>query len=161
MVRFGQFIRLLERLQRPHPVFFMAENVVLRKDDMRVVKDAFGFDWDPINLDALYFSPARRNRHFFTNIPLDFFEYDTPLSELGPTSCLEDGYRIPAHILDPDVKAKVRCAEAFIMKLRLNEGYSCFWWLTILCVRCNRPSVSWPQSFVLMRGHHCECMFSS
>ena len=56
MVRFGMFIRMLERLQRvdmPHcKLFFLVENVVLTGDDLAKVCDAFGLEWDPIELDA-------------------------------------------------------------------------------------------------------------
>jgi hypothetical protein len=56
MIRFGMFIRTLERLQRhdmPHcKLFFLVENVVLFGDDLEQVCNAFGLEWDPIELDA-------------------------------------------------------------------------------------------------------------
>jgi site-specific DNA-cytosine methylase len=56
MVRFGMFIRTLERLQREDmprcKLFFLVENVVLTGDDLEQVCDAFGLEWDPIELDA-------------------------------------------------------------------------------------------------------------
>ena len=110
MVQFAQFIRNIEMLQnadQPHPLFFLAENVWLKGSDLEEVRDAFAFDWDPILLDAQYLSPSRRKRHFFMNIPLLDMDYDGPLSQLGPTSCLEDDFCVPAHLVDPDTTAKV------------------------------------------------------
>ena len=111
MLQFGRTIRLLERLQRSMynvDLFFLAENVWLKGDDLSEVRDAFGFDWDPILLDAFYLSPTRRKRHFFTNIPLDDIDYSGKLSEVGPASCLQSGFCVPAHILDPETTVKVR-----------------------------------------------------
>jgi hypothetical protein len=70
--------------------------------------EAFGMDWDPIALDAQYFSPTRRNRHFITNIPLSDVNFSLPVSMEGPRSCLEDGFFVPAYLIDRDITAKVR-----------------------------------------------------
>lgn len=118
MVRFGQTIRAIEqlqlRLELPHPLFFLAENVVLRKDLMTVRDDGFGFDFDPVILDALYVSPVRRNRNFFTNIPaaLDGFDFSGPASQSSPTCCLEDGFRLAVHWITPNMLAKAQCLMA-------------------------------------------------
>ena len=81
--------------------------MILAGTDLTEVRDAFGLDWDPIALDAQYLSPTRRNRHFFSNIPLPSVDFTTEASMEGPTSCLEDGFVLPAHIVDPGVTAKV------------------------------------------------------
>lgn len=107
MIQFGGFIRKLERLQHNHPVFFLAENVRLQDQDREAVRDAFGFDWDPIQLDALYVSPTRRDRMFLTNVPYQDIDYNCELSHVGPRDCLEEGFCVPAHVLDPNVTAKV------------------------------------------------------
>jgi site-specific DNA-cytosine methylase len=109
MMRFGRAIRMIERLQSPHPLFFVAENVWLSGDDRTKIMEAFGFDWDPIALDAQYLSPARRNRHFLTNIPLPDVDFNSDLSCIGPSSCLKEGFLVPAHIVDPEVTAKAQC----------------------------------------------------
>jgi len=100
LVEMGKFIRILERLQGQQPVYFLVENVVLAGEDLRTVNEAFGMDIDPINIDAKDFSPCRRNRHFWTNIPLENFDY-ADAAPIGPASCLEEGYRLPANLGDP------------------------------------------------------------
>ena len=52
MLQFGRMIRSIERSQRsiersqqPHPLFFLAENVFLRGDDLQAAREAFAFDW--------------------------------------------------------------------------------------------------------------------
>lgn len=96
MLEFARFIRELERLQQPHPLWFLVENVVLRGDDLFVVRDAFGIEWDPVELDALYLSPIRRKRHFFFNFSMQNIDFEGPASESLPACCLEDGFDIPA-----------------------------------------------------------------
>ena len=95
----GKFVRTLERLQHT-PVYYLAENVFLTGSELHEVNAAFGIDWDPINLDAKDFSPCRRNRHFWTNIPLDNFDY-TEGAPIGPASCLAEGYRAVGNVEDP------------------------------------------------------------
>jgi hypothetical protein len=107
MIQFGRFIRTVENLQAPSPLFFLAENVVVSGKDLDAVKDAFGFDWDPITLDALYLSPTRRNRMFVTNIIYSDIDYNSELSLMGPESCLEEGFVVPTHVLTIHVTAKV------------------------------------------------------
>lgn len=119
MIRFGELIRKIERLQHPHPVFFLAENVFLSGHDRTEVMEAFGMDWDPIALDAQYLSPTRRNRHFVTNIPLSDVDFTKEISIEGPSSCLEEGFFVPAHLLDPEVTAKAQCLMA--SKSRIDE----------------------------------------
>lgn len=61
MIHFGSLIRRMERLQQVefdgHRLFFLAENVVFRGDDLETVRSAYGMDWDPIDFDAKYVSP--------------------------------------------------------------------------------------------------------
>ena len=62
LVNFGKFIRRLgfaqmKQFGRELPLFFLAENVMLRGDDLLDVRRAFKFEFDPIEMDALYVSP--------------------------------------------------------------------------------------------------------
>ena len=123
MIRFGELIRKIERLQHPHPVFFLAENVFLSGHDRTEVMEAFGMDWDPIALDAQYLSPTRRNRHFVTNIPLSDVDFTKEISIEGPSSCLEEGFFVPAHLLDPEVTAKVSCAQRTSYAVLIPHSY--------------------------------------
>mmetsp|Transcript_35563 Transcript_35563/g.82595 ORF Transcript_35563/g.82595 Transcript_35563/m.82595 type:complete len:540 (-) Transcript_35563:514-2133(-) len=127
MLRFGQLIRKIEKYQetkydRPHPLFFLAENVFLSGDDLFAVRDAFQFNFDPVALDAMYLSPCRRNRHYFTNIPLQNLDFTALSSTQGPEKCLEDGYFVPAHIVDAESCAKAQCFMA--SKTRIDERSS-------------------------------------
>ena len=93
----GRIVRKLERMQltkwRDRPLFFVAENVQLRDADERnEVTGAFEFDFDPIHLDAQYLSPVRRNRHYWTNIPLASIDYKSKASMMVRT-CVYDSPR--------------------------------------------------------------------
>jgi len=127
MLEFGRFIRKLERLQSPHPLLFMAENVLMKDADLAEAREAFAVDFDPIEFDAAYVSPTRRKRVFFTNIPprlAERFVYDGVESYLGPSSCLETGFKLPAHIVHSEENsiAKANCLMA--SPTRLDERSS-------------------------------------
>lgn len=102
MIRFGKVIRKIEKMQGDHPLFFLAENVVVDHDDLAAVRNAFQTDWDPILFDAQYVSPTRRKRHFVTNIVLEDIPFTGEDSMTGPNSCLEKGFCTAAHLVDPN-----------------------------------------------------------
>ena len=58
-------------------------------------------------------SPTRRDRDFFTNIAYnrskDKLDFSGEDSHVGPESCLEAGYALPAHLVDQETTAKVPC----------------------------------------------------
>jgi hypothetical protein len=114
MLEFGRTIRKIERLQSPHPLLFLAENVILKGDDLEETRNAFGLDFDPITLDAMYVSPTRRKRHFVMNIPLmlDDFDFIGSASTVGPSSCLEEGFKMPGQIVENNLAAKVRTTQS-------------------------------------------------
>ena len=101
MIEFLRMIRNIERRQEI-PLFFLVENVVFTGDDLEAVREASGFDFDPIEVDAMYFSPCCRKRHFITNIPVngiatgavesfDFEPFYEDHNHIPPASCLEEG----------------------------------------------------------------------
>lgn len=124
MLKFGRMIRKIERLQRPNPLFFLAENVILKGDDLEETRDAFGLDFDPITVDAMYLSPTRRKRHFIMNIPLVLgdFDFQGSASEVGPSSCLEEGFKVPGHIIENNFAAKVSTCHMFAVRMGLSSG---------------------------------------
>ena len=77
MPRFGTLIRRIQRMQPKHNVFFLAENTILRNDkeknledgDLETIKASFGVQW-AMDVDAVCFTPGRRNRTYISNIPL-------------------------------------------------------------------------------------------
>ena len=49
---FGCLIRKIEKEQKPHPLFHMAENVCLSGNNLEAVCAPFEIDWHPIRLDV-------------------------------------------------------------------------------------------------------------
>jgi len=94
--RFGTLVAAIRDhpLQRDVPLYFFAENVILRGRDLDEVSIAF--DITPLEVDAHYFSPCRRKRHFFLNYPSNFFDLGGPASESKLSSCLQVGWMHPA-----------------------------------------------------------------
>lgn len=117
MVRFGRLIQEIQQHchQKGHHLLFMAENVPLENDqnepldegDLELVKAAFGLEWS-IDLDAMYFSPARRKRTFLSNIPLDTVQSDY-FEERVSISCLKGCYQYVANIKNPTMIVKANC----------------------------------------------------
>jgi hypothetical protein len=83
MLRFGRLVRkigkqyrVLTSIPRKYPVFFMAENTVLRNSghvslaegDLETIKAAFGTNWE-LTFDSKDVSPCRRKRTYISNIP--------------------------------------------------------------------------------------------
>lgn len=114
MIRFGQLIQSIQAKQQGRPLFFCAENVPIDNDknmpldqgDKSRCQDAFGTKWDPYELDAKYLSPCHRKRYFFSNIPFDCFDYESPLSMVTPACVLEGGYKLAAHHICASTTAK-------------------------------------------------------
>lgn len=133
--RMGEAVQRLQKLQPETKLFFLAENVVFRendkgnenyakeeqpleKEDMAVVIEAFGGPAQcfHINLDSRVHTPVRRNRSYFSNIPIADFHYVDP----HPSSCLEGGFSLVQHIFEPDMEAaKMNCLMA--SKGRLDD----------------------------------------
>ena len=124
LLSFGRRIREIERYQACHVMFFLVETMFVTGDDLTKVREAFELDWDPIALDSQYFSPTSRNRHFLTNIPLVSVDFTTEVSMKGPKSCLENGFVVGAHIVDPDVTAKVSSLIQEVNSATSNKVYS-------------------------------------
>jgi site-specific DNA-cytosine methylase len=121
MFHFAELIKKIHQQQPDHDIFFLAENVVpdngrnvphkeenLKevKENLEQVKDTFGTVWS-IVLDATYFSPVRRKRIFFSNIPLGGDYIEATSSETSLVKCLQDGYQHAAdnEMQNPSVKA--------------------------------------------------------
>ena len=88
-VRFGTFINSVIK----HPqqlgkhVHFFAENVGLKKDDLVVVEEAFDSPLFP--LDAQRWSPCKRERIFFSNLPCPEEPIIDEWSLIGAKACLK------------------------------------------------------------------------
>jgi hypothetical protein len=117
MVQLAKFIRELERLQKPHPLWFFVENTILEEDDLRAVRDALGVEWGPIELDALHLSPIRRKRHYFFNFPMQNIDPNGPAAKSSPDCCLLDGFDIPATLHQNSREASKDIAVAKVRQL--------------------------------------------
>ena len=111
--------------------FYVIENVPLQNDisvplemgDRQQVCDLLNHPWDPVELDAQYFSPCKRKRVFYSNIPLAHHDLgDSLASALTGSDCLEDGFVLPCHVVEPELRAK---ANTFMASLgRLDDKLS-------------------------------------
>jgi hypothetical protein len=120
--RLGKLVHAIRnhKLQRGHPLFFLAENVVLRDKDLDAISDSFGIT--PLEVDAHYYSPCRRKRHFFMNYPVDL-DFTTVAASSEVTSCLEQGWLHPADAIAKrtgerlEEAARLRKANTFMASL--------------------------------------------
>jgi hypothetical protein len=125
LIAFGDLIKQIREHvgQKNQHLFFLVENVILSGNDLIQAREAYGITWDPVEFDAKYVSPCRRNRHFFMNVPLDLsnFDFQGPASEVNPNSSLEQGYQLAANIIESsDMNAK---AQVFMASSgRINDG---------------------------------------
>jgi hypothetical protein len=81
-----------------HPVCFLAEGVWLQDNDRQAAREAFGFDWDPLQLDALCVSPMPRDCIFLANVPHQDVDHNCELSHVGPRDCLKEGVCVPVRM---------------------------------------------------------------
>lgn len=125
MLRFGKITGQIQRAQEDHHVFFLAENTVIRNDkelpldkgDLEIVKEAFGIAWS-VELDAKDFSPVRRKRTFFSNIPLNTNPEGDYIHEEIEQSCLRDGYHHGATVIGRGiVTVKANCFMASLCRV--------------------------------------------
>jgi hypothetical protein len=122
--RLGKLVHAIRnhKLQRGRPLFFLAENVVLRAEDLDAVSDSFGIT--PLEVDAHYYSPCRRKRHFFMNFPVDL-NFTTLAASSEVTCCLEKNWMHPADAianrtderLEEEEEARLRKANTFMASL--------------------------------------------
>lgn len=65
--KFADLIIRIKKEQGDHPLFYIVENLILDNlDDIERVNNAL--ECPAIMLDAQYFSPARRKRHYWCNV---------------------------------------------------------------------------------------------
>jgi hypothetical protein len=116
MPRFGKLIFQINKRQIQQgypPVFFLAENTALRNDrdqplphgDLEIIKREFNIGWDLV-FDSRNVSPIRRKRTYLSNIPLQLQTDD--LCDPSPIVCLDDGFDIAGHIVEPQMIAKAQ-----------------------------------------------------
>jgi DNA (cytosine-5)-methyltransferase 3A len=65
---FWEFIRILKSVK---PRYFLLENVIMKKEWENIITEAIGVD--PIKIDSKFFSAQKRQRLYWTNIPVNSF----------------------------------------------------------------------------------------
>ena len=93
--RLGLMIRKMEKLakEQGRQLYFLVENVVTNGDDSAKLEEAYGVP--PIHVNAKNYSPTRRYRAFYTNLPLseeNEQEQDVISKYSGAKGCLQDDY---------------------------------------------------------------------
>ena len=100
--RLGSMIRKIERCakEQGRHLYFLIENVPTNGNDSKKLEDAYGIP--PIHIDAQNYSPACRNRAFYTNLPLTEDPQERNyLSKISDAkSCLDDGYVLKGDATD-------------------------------------------------------------
>lgn len=118
--RFATFIQNIKARQKEHPLYYLIENVVFidgkRVDNYNLIENLTGVV--ETKLDALYFSPCKRYRSYWTNFPLEdsAHGYEQAVA-IKPTSCLEEGWVYPG-------EDTVDCAKVLTFlasKVRIND----------------------------------------
>jgi hypothetical protein len=109
MMEFSRTVRRIEAhpAQKGRKIFFLAENVILRGDDVEAVSDAFGMP--PLSLDSSCFSPCTRKRMYWTNVALQNFDHvfkNEETSPILPSSCLFDDCIAGGSILNSGTRTK-------------------------------------------------------
>mmetsp|Transcript_39283 Transcript_39283/g.81511 ORF Transcript_39283/g.81511 Transcript_39283/m.81511 type:complete len:1105 (+) Transcript_39283:61-3375(+) len=128
MIRVGQLMKKIknhEKQQSTH-LHFVVENVPIEdnkdvpmaQSDLSQIERALGVSWK-VELDAAYFSPTTRHRHFFTNIAMESHDFgDNPIHKKLPAHCLNltaDGY-------DSDDDKEFKVAAEHFEKPRIDEN---------------------------------------
>ncbi len=97
--RFAEFIQNVQARQPEHPVYYLIENVVFidgsRVDNYNLIQNILTGVVET-KIEALYFSPCKRYRSYWTNFPFENSEHGYEQAvEIHPDSCLEEGWIFP------------------------------------------------------------------
>lgn len=107
MIQFGALIKKIQdhEIQKERHLFFLAENVLMDSDDLKVVSEAFGVV--PIKLESSCVSACRRVRFYWTNFPVKSCNYANKSSaNISAERCLEEGWQLVQDIVEPRPGAK-------------------------------------------------------
>ena len=92
VVRVGSMVQNIKNhpKQKGTPLLFVVDTAQLEeeKDNREVILKSLDLQWH-VTLDAQYFSPCVRRNTYFTNIPLNAFDFAGPTSETDPACCLD------------------------------------------------------------------------
>ena len=111
LLKVGRLVRKLDEIQGDgSTVLFLSENVVFKSHEKvdKSYSDQEEVGLTPMRLDAKDFSPCKRNRFYWTNIPVkntnEIKEASSSTSVDGPVSCLDEGYGAVARLLQDEME---------------------------------------------------------
>ena len=110
---FWEYVRILNEVK---PTYFLLENVVMKKEWENIITEAIGFE--PIMIDSKFFSAQKRQRLYWTNIPVDKNIEDRNINILDILIPNGDEKIINDHILVLDINE-----EGFKIKNGTKTGY--------------------------------------
>mmetsp|Transcript_2588 Transcript_2588/g.4979 ORF Transcript_2588/g.4979 Transcript_2588/m.4979 type:complete len:491 (-) Transcript_2588:471-1943(-) len=100
MLQFARLIKTIREheFQNNRHLFYLCENVELRDNDAIVCDQEFGVS--PFIIDAKSYSPCKRKRSYYTNIPYEGKDEECLDAESCVKSILEDDWMHPADAYD-------------------------------------------------------------
>jgi DNA-cytosine methyltransferase len=110
---FWEYVRILNEVK---PTYFLLENVVMKKEWENIITEAIGVE--PIMIDSKFFSAQKRQRLYWTNIPVDKNIEDRNINILDILIPNGDEKIINDHILVLDINE-----EGFKIKNGTKTGY--------------------------------------
>lgn len=110
---FWEYVRILNEVK---PTYFLLENVVMKKEWENIITEAIGVK--PIMIDSKFFSAQKRQRLYWTNIPLDKNIEDRNINILDILIPNGDEKIINDHLVVLDINE-----EGFKIKNGTKTGY--------------------------------------
>ena len=110
---FWEYVRILNEVK---PTYFLLENVVMKKEWENIITEAIGVE--PVMIDSKFFSAQKRQRLYWTNIPVDKKIEDRNINILDILIPNGDEKIINDHLLVLDINE-----EGFKIKNGTKTGY--------------------------------------
>lgn len=110
---FWEYVRILNEVK---PTYFLLENVVMKKEWENIITEAIGVE--PVMIDSKFFSAQKRQRLYWTNIPVDKNIEDRNINILDILTPNGDEKIINDHLLVLDINE-----EGFKIKNGTKTGY--------------------------------------
>lgn len=143
LLKVGFLIEAINKLQRnghgvTRDVLFLSENVVFREDlklrinSLEAINKSYraidGCGLQPIQLDAKDFSPCKRNRFYWCNIPVRSIEgIKNVASHVSADVCLDEGFLMSERVLELEgfheyARAVVKANAFMASSSRINDN---------------------------------------
>lgn len=96
------------------PVFFLAENAVCGESSSEGQRVEAAFGVPRACIDARVLSPCKRNRAYYTSIPVKPLDVDGAVSQQPASICLTDGWKLAAEVANQNPNAGAFKANTFM-----------------------------------------------